>query len=92
MSAQPTPGPPRAQAFHGELFGWQLQEVAEAAFALWRLPGHVGASRGSLPRDVVAVLARPTRPDGFPRTGPSTSGSRTSTRSPTARSSWEGRS
>ncbi len=57
MSALPTPGSARAQAFHGELFGWQLQEVAEAAFALWRLPGHVGASRGSLPRDVVAVLA-----------------------------------
>ena len=58
MSALHTPAPERAEAFYGALFGWQLEALPDAPFALWRLPGYVGGEPDQpMPRDVVAVMA-----------------------------------
>jgi predicted enzyme related to lactoylglutathione lyase len=62
MSALNTADPELAQAFYGELFGWQA-EAFDAGLGqdvwLWRLPGHVGGEpEQPVPRDVVAVMMR----------------------------------
>ena len=78
MSALQTPDPERAAAFYGELFGWQAEPWGPVH--LLRLPGYVGGTEEQpVPRDVVAVMA-PLGDPGRPRAGPSTSGSRTTSR------------
>ena len=56
MSALTTPDPDAAEAFYGELFGWDAEAFGDGVW-LWRLPGYVGGVPGQpVPRDVVAVL------------------------------------
>ena len=47
-----------ANAFYGELFGWEPEPFGDE-FTMWRLPGFVGGEpEQPVPRDVVAVAAR----------------------------------
>ena len=56
MSALATPDPAGAEAFYGELFGWQTEPFGDGMW-VWRLPGYVGGVPGQpVPRDVVAAL------------------------------------
>jgi predicted enzyme related to lactoylglutathione lyase len=67
MSALHTPDPERAESFYGAVFGWQLQTLPDAPFALWRLPGYVGGVLDQpIPRDVVAVMAPIDEPSEVP--------------------------
>lgn len=62
MSALHTPDPEAATAFYGAVFGWQPEPFGPpgAEMTLWRLPGYVGGEpQQPVPRDVVAVMARP---------------------------------
>jgi hypothetical protein len=59
MSLLRTPDRAGAEAFYGELFGWQAEQFGPADGPwLWRLPGYVGGEpRQPVPRDVVAAMA-----------------------------------
>ena len=62
MSLLGTDDPEGAKEFYGALFGWEAEgfEVDGGEFWLWRLPGYVGGEpEQPVPRDVVAVMARP---------------------------------
>lgn len=57
MSTLLTTEPERAQAFYGELFGWQFDTSFGDGISLCRLPGYVGGEEQQpVPRDVVAVI------------------------------------
>ncbi len=61
MSLLSTPDPHSAQAFYGELFGWQADafQFDDAQMSLFRLPGFVGGEpHQPVPRDVVGVMMR----------------------------------
>jgi predicted enzyme related to lactoylglutathione lyase len=45
----------RAIAFYGSVFGWE--PAALGPITLWRLPGYAGDAQGTVPPDVVAVMA-----------------------------------
>jgi len=65
MSALNTSETGRAEAFYGDLFGWQSEHVdfGDAEITLWRLPGYVGGEpHQPVPRDVVGVMT--PRPGG----------------------------
>ncbi len=59
MSLLETTDPDRACAFYGAMFGWRAEPVAaDAAVALWLLPGYVGGEpQQPVPRDVVGVMS-----------------------------------
>ena len=87
MSLLSTDDPESAQAFYGELFGWQAEAFDAGPgmeLWLWRLPGYVGGEpQQPVPRDVVAAMTRLDRPPrARGRTGASTSGSPTPTPRP----------
>lgn len=61
MSLLSTPDPDSAEAFYGELFGWQADafQLGDAEVSLWRLPGFVGGEpQQPVPRDVVGAMMR----------------------------------
>lgn len=65
MSTLLTTEPERAQAFYGELFGWQFDTSFGEGIWLCRLPGYVGGEeRQPVPRDVVAVIVEVETPGG----------------------------
>ena len=58
MSQLITADPDAANAFYGELFGWEPEPFG-SEITMWRLPGFVGGEpEQPVPRDVVAVMAR----------------------------------
>jgi hypothetical protein len=64
MSLLSTDDPDTAQAFYGDLFGWQA-ELMDAGSGpqiwLWRLPGYFGGEpQQPVPRDVVAAMTSGT--------------------------------
>jgi len=68
MSDLRTPDLDGAEAFYGELFGWQTEtfEMGEDRVTMWRLPGYVGGEpEQPVSREVVAVSAPLS--DGPPR-------------------------
>ena len=65
MSVLNTRDPEGAEAFHGEVFGWETDTFGEVA--IWRLPGYVGGeSQQPVPRDVTAVMAQLSGDDPTP--------------------------
>ena len=62
MSMLSTEDPEGAQAFYGELFGWQAEAFDAGPgfeFWLWRLPRYVGGEpQQPVARDVVATMTR----------------------------------
>ena len=97
MSALSTDDPDRAQEFYGELFGWRAESFdavpGRRKCGSGACPGYVGGEpRQPVPRDVVAVMMRTTRPPAARRhAGASTSGSPMPTRPrPRRRSSADG--
>ena len=59
MSALETTDSEGANAFYGELFGWETEPFGpqDAGISLWRLPGYVGGEpQQPVPRDVVATM------------------------------------
>jgi len=57
MSSLHAPSRERAEAFYATAFGWKLEALSDAPFALWRLPGYIGGENDQpMPRDVVAVM------------------------------------
>ena len=59
MSALETTDSEGANAFYGELFGWETEPFGpqDAGVSLWRLPGYVGGEpQQPVPRDVVATM------------------------------------
>ena len=61
MSLLSTDDPESAQAFYGQLFGWQAEQFEAGPGTqiwLWRLPGYVGGEpQQPVPRDVVAAMS-----------------------------------
>jgi hypothetical protein len=65
MSLLNTPDPAVAEAFYGQLFGWQAEPFGDGLW-LWRLDGYVGGEpHQPAPRDVVAAMARSDGPAGW---------------------------
>jgi predicted enzyme related to lactoylglutathione lyase len=65
MSLLSTPDPEGAQAFYGQVFGWQAEAFADGGpgISLFRLPGYVGGEpEQPVSRDVVAAMM--AVPDG----------------------------
>jgi hypothetical protein len=64
MSLLTTPDVAGAQAFYGELFGWEAE--AFGPFWVFRLPGYVGGEvQQPVPRDVVAAMTAGESGPGF---------------------------
>jgi predicted enzyme related to lactoylglutathione lyase len=62
MSFLNTADPGGAEAFYGELFGWETEPFGMGDFeaTMWRLPGYVGGEpQQPVPRDVVATMGPP---------------------------------
>jgi predicted enzyme related to lactoylglutathione lyase len=57
MSSLHVTDPDTAIAFYRSVFGWEPQ--ASGPLTLWRLPGYRGDAEGTVPPDVVAVMAPP---------------------------------
>jgi hypothetical protein len=58
MSALMTDDPEGAQAFYGQVFGWEAEAFGDGAW-VWRLPGYVGGvPQQPVPLDVVAAVIR----------------------------------
>jgi uncharacterized protein len=57
MSSLHVTDPDMAIAFYRSVFGWEPE--ASGPLTLWRLPGYRGDAEGTVPPDVVAVMAPP---------------------------------